>query len=297
MTHVRGPRFVVIGADSAIGSALMHRLRIDAIAAAGSTRRESFEPREQFRLDLEGDPSMFELPGCDVLVLAAAMTRLADCRANPAAAYRINVLAPVQLAESALRRGGFVIFLSTNQVFDGSRAGLRSDEAVHPRSVYGRLKAEAEKRLGSLGDRVAIVRLSKTIGPHLRLFQDWQESLAAVRPIEAFTDLVMAPVSIDKVAAGIEAIGMARASGVWHLGGRQDISYFEVGRHLAGRLGAGESLVLAASAAAKGIPAEERPPHTVLDPGEIDEVIGFKISDALGELNIGLGFETRSPHV
>jgi dTDP-4-dehydrorhamnose reductase len=251
--------------------------------------------REHFSLDLEDDLSMFELPGCDVLVLAAAMTRLADCRANAAAAHRINVEAPVQIAESALRRGGFVIFLSTNQVFDGSRAGFRSDEAVHPCSVYGKLKAEAEKRLCSLGDQVAIVRLSKTIGPHLRLFQDWQESLVAVRQIEAFTDLVMAPVSIDKVAAGIEAIGMVRAGGVWHLGGRQDISYFEVACHLAGRLGLAQSLVRAASAAAKGIPAEERPPHTALAPGDVDEVIGFKISDALCELNIGLGFETWSP--
>lgn len=295
MTHFRGPRFVVIGANGAIGSSLMRRLRVDAIEAVGSTRRESLDSRDQFRLDLADEPSTFDLPGCDVLVLTAAMTRLADCRADPTAAQRINVLAPVQLAEIALRRGGFVIFLSTNQVFDGSKAGFRSDDAVNPRSVYGGLKAEAERVLRSLGDRVAIVRLSKTIGTHLRLFKDWQESLSAARQIEAFTDLVMAPLSIDKVVAGIEVIGMARAGGVWHLGGRQDISYFEAARHLAGRLDVAQSLVRAASAAAKGIPAEERPSHTVLDPGDIDEVIGFKISDALCELNIGLGFEAWSP--
>ena len=95
---------------------------------------------------------------------------------------------------------------------------------------------------------------------------------------------------MKKVVACIEGIGFRRSGGIWHLGGREDINYAEAGRHLARRLGADEKLVQPTSAAAGGIPKDERPVHTVLVLGEIETMTGVRNADAWTELDIGLGF-------
>lgn len=290
MSDCSGARFCIIGGDSAIGSALGERLRARGAIVSSSTRRELVDAAKQFRLDLRSDLADFSIPECDVVVLAASMTRLAECRLNPEAARRVNFDAQIALAQQAVNRGAFVVFLSTNAVFDGTKTCVSPEEAPSPRTVYGRLKAEAEKELLRLGGEVSVVRLSKVIGRHLPLFETWRSELLRGVTIDAFGDHVMAPIAMIKVIAGIERIGLRRASGIWHLGGREDISYVEAARHLASRLRADEALVRTASAAVAGIPENERQAHTALAPGEIKAMTGIRIDSARAELDIGLGF-------
>jgi dTDP-4-dehydrorhamnose reductase len=280
-------RICVIGGDGAIGSALAKRLRIRGIEVLASTRRELSDPFGRFRLDL-GDLADFVLPPCDVVILAAAMTRLADCRADPETARRVNVEAPIRLAEQARDSGAFTIFLSTNQVFDGATACPGPETEPNPRSFYGAMKAEAEAALRRSGAPATIVRLTKVIGRHLPLFEKWRHALSKGEAIEAFDDLIMAPIALGKVVAGLEAIALERTPGVWHLGGKQEISYFDAARHMAVRLGADTALVRRASAAAVGIPEEERPPHAVLALANIEAITDLEISDARTEMDIGL---------
>ena len=63
-----------------------------------------------------------------------------------------------------------------------------------------------------LGGEVAVIRLSKVIGRHLPLFETWRRELLCGRTVDAFNDLRMAPISMPKVVAGIEAIGRKRAN-------------------------------------------------------------------------------------
>ncbi len=289
MSEHERTRICIIGGDGAIGSALEKSLRARGVVARSSTRRELVDQMIQFSLDLRDDLNDVAIPECNVLILAAAMAKLADCRADPETARRVNVDAQVDLARRAITNGAFVVFLSTSQVFDGTSICMTPEEAPAPRSVYGRLKAEAEMQLLQLGGEVAVIRLSKVIGRHLVLFESWRRELLRGKTINAFEDLVMAPIAMAKVVAGIETIGLRRLRGLWHLGGREDMNYVEAGRHLARRLGADEALVCADSAAAAGIPADERPAHTALASGELEAITGIRIESAETELDIGLG--------
>ena len=125
MSEHERTRFCIIGGDGAIGSALEKSLRARGVAARSSTRRELVDRMTQFSLDLRGDLTDSAIPECDVIVLAAAMAKLADCRADPETARRVNVDAQVDLARRAARSGAFVVFLSTNQVFDGTKSSMR----------------------------------------------------------------------------------------------------------------------------------------------------------------------------
>ena len=282
------PRFCIVGGDGAIGAALHAHLAGRGVASIRSSRR--FVSRDAFHLDLRSPDLGGRSRDNDVVVLAAAMTSLAACRQDPAAARQANVEAPLALARQAREAGAFVIFLSTNQVFDGAKADPMPGDPVSPRSIYGELKAEAETRLAELGDGVAILRLGKAIGPHLQLFQTWRHDLLAGKSITAFDDLVMAPIALAKIACALEHLGLARAHGVHHLSGAEEIDYLDAARHFATRLGAPEDQVVPSRAAEAGIPEAERPPHTRLAPADIAEIVGFTGADARSELDIGLGF-------
>jgi dTDP-4-dehydrorhamnose reductase len=285
---VTTPRFCIIGGDGAIGVALHARLDALGIPTIRSSRRQ--HSRDALHLDLRKPDLGVRLCENDVVVLAAAMTNLASCREDPAAARQANVEAPFSLARQAREAGAFVVFPSTNQVFDGAQIDPEPDTPVAPRSTYGKLKAEAEARLAELGPDVAILRLGKAIGPHLGLFASWRCDLLAGRPIKAFGDLVMAPIAIVKVACALERIGMLRAGGVRHLSGGTEVDYASAARHFAARIGAAENLVVPALAAEAGIPESERPPHARLAAGDIEKIVGFAGADARRELDIGLGF-------
>jgi dTDP-4-dehydrorhamnose reductase len=280
-------RFCIIGGDGVLGSALVHDLRRSGVDVICSTRKKPIDAQRAFYLDL-ADPRLPSLPKIDVVILAAAVSRPADCRSDPGNTWRINVEAQASIGEQALARGAFVIFPSSTLVFDGSRALPNPEDPRSPCTEYGKQKAAAESALLRHGDGVAVVRLGKVISRHSSLFENWRRDLLQGQPVYAFDDLVMAPIAIGKTVAGIETLGRKRASGIWHLCGREDISYFEAAEHLACRLKARASLVRRASAAEAGIPVEERPPHSALAIGGSEEVAGVKIADPRAEIDEGL---------
>ena len=80
-------------------------------------------------------------------VLAAAVTKLDACERDPEATARVNVEANLALAAMLASQGVYVVFLSSNQVFDGTRPHRLGSEPTSPQTVYGRQKAEVESRL------------------------------------------------------------------------------------------------------------------------------------------------------
>jgi dTDP-4-dehydrorhamnose reductase len=283
-----GKKVVVIGGGT-IGVPLATHLRAIGAEVFTSTRHKSDVGGACFYLDLDDDPADWQIPPCDVMFLCAAMTSLADCRIYPDRARQINVSAALQLARISGEAGGFPIFLSTNQVFAGERGDYAPGDPLSPRSIYGQLKAEAERAIREISS-ACIVRLGKVIAPNFRLFGDWQEKLRAGQAISAFSDLVMAPVAISTVNLALASLAAKRRGGVWHVSGAHDISYLEAGRHLARRIGAPPELVIDSSAVAAGIPEAERPAFTSLSNIDFTKLSGVEIGSPHTEIDLGMGF-------
>ena len=74
----------------------------------------------------------------DVIVHPAAFTAVDLCESEVDAAYKVNVLGTRHLAEAARRIDAPVFYVSTDYVFDGTKASpyLEWDEP-NPQSVYG----------------------------------------------------------------------------------------------------------------------------------------------------------------
>jgi dTDP-4-dehydrorhamnose reductase len=289
--------WLLLGGDSEIGGATSRYLRSRGRAVDATTRRPERVASGRPFLDLETALERWEPPaGVSAACLFAAVSRLVSCAADPGRAAFINVTQTLALAERLAARGIYLLFLSTNQVFDGGVAMVAADAPTNPVSEYGRQKARAEDGLRALaaqGAPIGILRIAKVISPATPLLTQWCAELKAGRPIAAFHDMVMAPTPVDTVAAAIEALLERAEPGIFQLTGRRDVSYLEAADHLARRIGADGSLVRSVSAYSANMPVGATPRHTTLDSRRLRDEFGIAAPDPWPVIETGAASLSR----
>ena len=253
-----GARVLIVGGDGLIGSALRRGLPELGFDVAASSRR----PGSTLALDLGNPGSWPDLGGFDAAVIVAALARLGDCDRAPEQSREINALAPKILAERLAGQGTYVVQISTDKVFDGSRPLRRREEPTCPNTVYGRHKAEAEDAVLKTGG--AVLRLSKVLAPDLALLWGWATELVAGRAVQAFSDMWLAPVTVGFVVDLLARLLADRPLGIFHATGGEDRPYAELARRLAIALGAEPALVQAV-ATPPALAAVSHVPHSTLE--------------------------------
>lgn len=261
-------RAIVVGIDSLVGRALAEALRARGDTVFGTTRRTDAVSSDTSLLDLAGDTRIVDLPPADVAFICAAVTSLADCRADPERARRVNLDAPSQLAT---RWAGRTIFLSTNAVFDCQEPLMRADRPRKPTSIYGQLKVEAEDSVLARGGTV--VRLTKIFVPGMPLLKRWHDALSRGDSIEAAEDHRVAPTLLEHVSAALLAVADKGEGGIYQVSAAGDVSYAEIATWIADRLQADRSRVTPRAAVDIGIPANEVLPYTSLDASRLAAVM------------------------
>jgi dTDP-4-dehydrorhamnose reductase len=231
---------LIVGGDSLIGRALHESYLGAGVPCLATSRRAGQHPR----LDLAASPETWELgDSYSAAFLCAGRTKLADCEAHPTETALINVTRTTELARKLWERGAFVVFLSTNLVFDGNKAFPTVEDTPNPTTVYGRQKADAEKILCELGERVTIVRLTKVVHPAMPLLLDWAAALRRQEVIHPYSDMVFSPILLRYVVGALQSIALRRAGGIIHLSAERDISYTSFAASLAERLDVSPDLI------------------------------------------------------
>ncbi|HEY6618712.1 MAG TPA: sugar nucleotide-binding protein [Steroidobacteraceae bacterium] len=276
--------FLIVGGDSEIGAAALRAMLTKGFAAAATTRRrELVGPGRPF-LDLGADIGSFEpAPRTQAVCICAAIARIATCAADPEGTAFINVDRTLALTDRFLARGIYVLFLSTNQVFDGRAPNVLPGALYSPVSEYGRQKARTETALRermARGAPVGILRLAKVVSTRMALLDGWVRDLSAGKPINAFCDMTLAPTPTHLVCDAIIALLNNRQSDIFQFTGPRDVSYAAVAHFLATRLGAPPSLVNETSARSAGLPEGATPLNTTLDSRLISERFGLHAPDA-----------------
>ncbi len=229
-------RWLIVGADGLLGGRMLNHLSSCGAAASGTSRRKG---SSLVSLDLTQDLTLWQAPPCDVVVLCAAASRIAECETDPSGTERINVEAPLLLARKFWDQGSFVVFVSSSAVFDGCADLPNTETPLCPTNAYGKPKAHAETLLRAevRGDRLAIIRPTKLLARETPRLAEWENALRAGGTIAPSASLVMAPLHIDDASSAILAIAAVRVGGNWHLSGREDISYADFAKAWAGALG------------------------------------------------------------
>jgi dTDP-4-dehydrorhamnose 3,5-epimerase len=112
-----------------------------------------------------GAVEAFDWAGVRLVLNAAGYTNVngAETAAGREIAWKVNALAVANLARVALARDITLVHVSTDYVFDGTRAPYAEDAGFSPLSVYGASKAAGDVAAG-LVPRHYVLRTSWVIG-------------------------------------------------------------------------------------------------------------------------------------
>ena len=225
--ETRAPKVLVVGVDGEIGSYVFSDLQHAGFETLGTSRKEShISEAVHANWDLRDELFPVEFQELTAAVICASMDPKA-CDLEPKLAREVNVSATIRLATELVRRGIFVLFLSSNSVFDGRVSFAGIDNEVEPRNLYGKLKAEVEQELLTLGGS-AVLRLTKVISANSPIVRFWRgEGGDSERPV-AFDNVLVSPIEINHVSGAIQDILRSRTPGVYHLGGLNEFTFADL---------------------------------------------------------------------
>jgi dTDP-4-dehydrorhamnose reductase len=199
-------------------------------------------------IDFAGMDRIFREIQPDAVIHAAALSDPNYCELHPSESLRVNVEASEHIAQLCSRNGARCAFISTDLVFDGEQPPYSEKSLVNPVGVYGRHKAEAEKRMSQAFAGLLVCRMPLMFGdapPAAKSFiHPMIDSLMGGKDLALFVDEFRTPVAAADAARGIlSLVGMV--TGTVHLGGKVRISRYDFGRVLGECLGLSDPKIAA----------------------------------------------------
>lgn len=158
--------------------------------------------------------------GHDVIVNAAAYTKVDDAEEHEDAAYAVNAIGAANLATAAEENNARLVQVSTDYVFDGTATTpYAEDSPISPVSAYGRTKAEGERLAQKLNPgRTYVVRAAWLYGQHGPNFAKTMLRLAAEREeLTVVSDQVGQPTwTLDLAAQIVTLLDSGAPAGIYH---------------------------------------------------------------------------------
>lgn len=205
--------------------------------------------------------------GHDVVVNAAAYTKVDDAESNEEAAYSVNALGAKNLAIGARDTGAKLVQVSTDYVFDGAATTPYPEDAPrHPISAYGRTKAAGEEfALAEHPSGAYVVRTAWLYGEHGPNFAATMLRLAGSHPtVSVVTDQLGQPTWTADLAGQIRALVESDAPrGVYHGTNSGHCSWFDFTKAIFAEIGLDPERVLPTDSSTFVRPAP-RPAYSVL---------------------------------
>ena len=166
----------------------------------------------------------------DVVIHAAAWTAVDACESDPEKALLVNGTATKYIADVAHSVGAHVVYISTDYVFDGSKATpYEEGDATNPQSVYGSSKLAGERALGATD---SIVRISWVCGFYGANMVKTILRLAEQPQLKFVDDQIGNPTFADDAASMIVRLAAEKRPGTWHVTNQGDVSWYEFAREV-----------------------------------------------------------------
>jgi dTDP-4-dehydrorhamnose reductase len=167
-----------------------------------------------------------------VVIHAGAMTKADECEQQQWQAYLTNVEGTVTLLVNAEEQKSFFIFISTDFVFDGKKGSYTEDDTCNPVNFYGKTKVEAEDAVKEYDYDWAIVRTSlvygKSIAGRENILTVVKEKLEKGEEYKVVDDQDRTPTYVEDLAGGIISIIEKRATGFYHLSGKDMLTPYQM---------------------------------------------------------------------
>ncbi len=218
-------KVLIVGVDSKIGSALKKHFKKSYITF-GTTRKKEKKSEDTYYFDLEHPNFDFLPKKIRAAVICASSTDIKEFKKNSEKYRRINVTNTIKLVEKLSDDGCFIIYLSSNAVFDGKKPFYKVGDETNPVTLYGKFKAEVEKFLTSNSNiNSCILRLTKVITEKTEFLERWKNEARVGVSIKTYKNRYLSPIDIKDVVEAIDLCLRKKQTGIFHLGGSKEITY------------------------------------------------------------------------
>ena len=215
----------------------------------------------------------------DGIVNCAAYTAVDKAEDNEALCQKLNAEAPAYLAHAIGQRGGWMIQISTDYVFDGTKhTPYVEDDDTCPDSVYGRTKLVGELNVQKLCERSMIIRTAWLYSTFGNNFVKTMIRLGKEKPeLGVIFDQIGTPTYARDLAVAIfAAINLGVVPGIYHFSNEGVISWYDFTKAIHRIAGITTCKVRPLHTAEYPTPAN-RPHYSVLDKTRIKTVYGLDI--------------------
>ncbi len=161
MNTLTSPHILITGATGLLGRPVLRACAaVPAWRVTGASFRRTGPGLERADLSqTEQIPAFLDRLAPDVIIHSAAERRPDVSEKDPAGTQRLNVGATAALAQWAAAHRAFLIYISSDYVFDGTAAPYTPTSKTHPINGYGQSKLDGEHAVQSAGGDAAILRV------------------------------------------------------------------------------------------------------------------------------------------
>lgn len=229
------PRLLVIGRSGQVATSLAERAeaRDIPVLALG---------RDALDLSVFNDlPAEADAFAPTIVINAAAYTAVDKAETDRDAAIALNATGPGRLSAAAARRGLPILHLSTDYVYDGSKASpYTEDDPTSPLGIYGASKLMGEEAVQTENPDALIFRTAWVYSPFGGNFVKTMLRLAGERDsLEVVDDQIGSPTSALDIADALIDVsrivardGVEGRSGIYHLAGSGETSWCGFARQI-----------------------------------------------------------------
>ncbi len=181
----------------------------------------------------------------DVIIHTAALTDVDRCEVDKDLAYKINVEGTKIIAEMARKFNSFLIYISTDYVFDGNKGLYKEDDETNPVNYYGYTKLLGEKYCQDFCiARTCVIYGAKPASGKVNFALWLINKLEKGESVRIVTDQYITPTLNTNLAKMSLEIAERRLKGIFHLAGATRVSRFEFAKEIARVFGLDESLII-----------------------------------------------------
>lgn len=232
-----------------------------------------------------------EMP--DVVIHTAAMTQVDDCEFKKEACVALNIDAVANLAKLSTTLGFHLVHVSTDFIFDGTKAMVTEEEEPNPLSYYGWSKWEGEKAVMEFANSYSILRTVLVYGKVADMSRNnivlWAyQTLKEGKAANVVVDQFRTPTLAEDLAMGCYLAAEKRAQGIYHIAGKDYMSIIELVERVARFYGFSMDSINRVDSSTLNQPAK-RPPDTGLDIRKACEILGYEphsFEEGLALLNL-----------
>uniref|UniRef100_A0A8D0B9V8 Methionine adenosyltransferase 2 subunit beta n=1 Tax=Salvator merianae TaxID=96440 RepID=A0A8D0B9V8_SALMN len=168
--HIPNRRVLITGATGLLGRAVYNEFKANnwnAVGCGYSRARPKFE--QVNLLDAAAVHNLIHEFQPHVIIHCAAERRPDIVDSQPDFSSQLNVAASGNIAKEAAQVGAFMVYISTDYVFDGTNPPYKENDLPNPLNLYGKTKLDGEKAVLANNEGAAVLRIPILYGEVERL--------------------------------------------------------------------------------------------------------------------------------